>query len=58
MKSAIPRKQAVSDQRMKVGVKVQIFAEGVDGHDDAREDVGEAQGHLHELDQASYNVLS
>ncbi len=43
MELAGAHEQAVGDKGVKVGVKVEILAEGVDGHDDAGQAVGQIE---------------
>ena len=45
-------KKPAGDQGVEVGVEVQVFTEGVDGHDDARHALGHARRRAQELHQA------
>ncbi len=46
-------KESVCHQGMKMGVKVEVFTEGVDGHDGSAHPVGKVQGCALKIEQAS-----
>gem|GEM_PF-2329491 len=51
-KSAV-HEEPVGDQRVEVGVEVEVFAEGMNGHDDARRAFGQTERGALELGQAA-----
>jgi len=51
-KSAV-HEESVGDQRVQVRVEVEVFAEGVDGHDHARRAFGQTERCALELGQAA-----
>ena len=52
IEQARAHEQAVGDQGVQVGVKVQVLAEGVDGHDDAGQTLGQAERGMQVFEQA------
>ena len=52
IEQARAHEQAVGDQGVQVGVKVQVLAEGVDGHDDAGQTLGQAKRGMQVFEQA------
>ena len=53
MKKSAVHEESVGDQRVQVRVEVEVFAEGVDGHDHARRAFGQTERGALELGQAA-----
>lgn len=58
MELTVAHEQTVGDKGVEVGVKVEILAEGVDGHDDAGKAVGQIEDGALILGQALVGDLS
>jgi hypothetical protein len=52
VEQARAHKQTVRDQRVQTGVKIEVLAEGVDGHDEAGQSVGQAERGAQVFEQA------
>jgi hypothetical protein len=48
----VAQEESVGHESMQVGMKVEVFAEGVNGHDDAGHAVGLVQGDAHDIADA------